>query len=476
MLPRQLRDAAWVLEESVRLHGLRRAESLNDAVWHPAHYLESRKMAERAEALEQKNEELYRELSGTPVQDGYFSMIYFPAAAIANLIKMHLYSGWNHLCASQGKAVANRYGQQVRACMERDRELAEEMAKFSDGKWKGMERASHIGFVNWNDEDWRYPVVHEITLPPQPRLVVSRADETQTFTNQYFPIPLCIDDFLFPGTEGVILQIANGGAGAVEWEIPERPEFLKLSAYRGRTELQDEIEVQILWDKLEPEREAKAVFHVQAGRESVPVCVRAKKQEFCQVPEGAFVMQDGLCVMDAADCRETIGGSFAKETVKYERLNEYGKYGSGMKVLPSTAIFGEQDLADGTAPGLGYDVWTPEGGPCELMLHTSPANPLIYGGHLRVGVSVNGAPAQLLDITGDVYRGGDGTCRRWADAVLNQEHTAKLPIELRAGLNRITLYAQDAGLVLERLTICRKDAEMKESYRGPARSYQKTGA
>lgn len=78
---------------------------------------------------------------------------------------MHLYSGKNHLYASQGKAVANEYDKLVEACIEKDEALKAQMAAFKDGKWAGMELASHIGFTNWNDEDWRYPVRHVIRLP-----------------------------------------------------------------------------------------------------------------------------------------------------------------------------------------------------------------------------------------------------------------------------------------------------------------------
>lgn len=468
----QLADMAWVLEESVRLHGLRRAESLNDTVYHPAHYLETKKMLERADALERENERLRKTLAGSPAQSGYFSMIYFPAAAIANLIKMHLFAGLNHLYAAQGRAAANVYGEKLQACIERDAALKKEMAEFSSGKWKGMEMASHIGFVNWNDEDWRYPVRHEITLPGQPRLVVSRADETKTYTNQYFPIPLEIDDFLCAGTEEVLLQIANGGEGEVCWEIPERSDYLSFSAYQGRAAVMDEIAVRVLWDKVDSYEPMEFTCHVRTKRETVPVCIRVRKQDLSRVPEGAFVMQNGLCVLNASDFARSIPGNFSGREAAFRILEDYGKYGSGMKVFPSTAVFSEDEIA-GAAPGLTYEIWAQEECGGVLELHTSPANPLIYGGSLRVGVSVGEEPARILDITGENYRGGDGACPKWADAVLNQEHVAGLPVKLRQGLNRITLWAQDAGIVLERMIIYKCGAKKKDAYLGPGRSYQK---
>lgn len=42
-----------------------------------------------------------------------------------------------------------------------------------------------------------------------------------------------------------------------------------------------------------------------------------------------------------------------------------------------------------------------------LELHTSPANPLIYGGRLHMGVSVNQEVPVELCITGEKYKGGE---------------------------------------------------------------------
>ncbi|MCC8104015.1 MAG: glycosyl hydrolase 115 family protein, partial [Clostridiales bacterium] len=242
----QLADITWVLEESTRLHSLRRAEALNDTIYHPAHYGEAKKMLACADALERKNEELREALEKTPCGDGYYSTIYFPAAGIANLLKMHLYAGLTHLDSAQGKARANQYGERLAACIARDQALASEMAAFKGGKWSGMEREKHIGFVNWNDEDYRYPVRHVMTLPDQPRLVVSRADRMETFTNQYFPVPLVIDDFQKAGVDEVILEVANGGQGAIDWNVEGQNDFFEITPREGSTELLTEVRIRFL--------------------------------------------------------------------------------------------------------------------------------------------------------------------------------------------------------------------------------------
>ncbi|MCD8337757.1 MAG: glycosyl hydrolase 115 family protein [Lachnospiraceae bacterium] len=492
----QLEDITWVLKESTQLHSLRRAEALNDTIYHPAHYGEAKRILVRAEALEQKNEELRGTLEKTPCGDGYYSTIYFPAAGIANLLKMHLYAGLNHLYSAQGKAIANLYGERLEACIARDQALASEMAAFKGGKWSGMEREKHIGFVNWNDEDYRYPVRHVMTLPDRPRLVVSRADRTKTFTNQYFPVPLLIDDFQNAGVDEVVLEIANGGQGTVDWKIEGVNDCFEITPKEGSTELLTEVRIRFLRERfqadagLDPsgkktdvlcENKAAACHAmngsgmvefrcaVVAGRERVPLLLRAGIKDLSAVPEGAFLIQDGVCVWDASSFTE----STSCDRAAFHVLEEYGKYGSAVKAFPTTEIFGREDWSEGAAPSLTWEIWAWEAGEYCLTLHTSPANPLVYGGKLRVGLSVNGQNPETVTITGDGYRGGDPDCADWCQAVLDQEHKANVRVRLREGLNRITVYAGDAGLSLERFTLIKEGAELLPSYLGPDVSYRK---
>ncbi len=514
----------WIQEESVRLHGLRRAEALNDRVYHPAHYHEGRTMLERAKRLEQENERMRQRLAGTPCADAYFSMIWYPAAGIANLLKMHLYAGFNHLYASQGIALANVYGEKLEECIRKDEEAAEQLAAFRDGKWRGMELAAHIGFVNWNAQDWRYPLRHVLTLPKEPRLSVSRTDDCRIYTNQYFPVPLVIEDFCFAGAREVTLRVANGGQGVLCWKIEDAPSCLEFSSLEGSTELADEVRIRLRSRKKIPVEQTKGtpgevcakreretfctvsgteVFHcddvlgteatcsICAGEERVPlrfllrspacenqltaqrevyttneertVITRPREDDPAEIPDGVFLLQGGVCAINAVDYNRKTPGHCAGAEASFEELTDYGKFGSGMKVFPVTAAFsGPED-----APGLSYEIWNPKECGAVLTLHTSPANPLVYGGMLRMDVSVNGAPPQTVVIADPSYRSGENDCREWAEAVLAQEHAADVPITLHTGINQITISPREAGLVLERLEICEDGTERKASYFGP---------
>lgn len=461
---------AWILEEYIRLNHLRRPESCNDKVYHPAHFEEGRRMLLRCEKLEQENESMLALLKERKREDAYFSMIYYSAAASANLLKMHLYGGMNHHFALQGKAVANEMGDRMEACIARDEALAEEMRAFKEGKWAGMEAACHIGFTNWNSEDWRYPLNYVVRLPKQPRLVVSRADGEDYYTNQYFPIPVWIDDFSTSERKKITLEIANGGQGVVKWCIDESCPWLTYSAVQGETRLQERLTLTVNSELL-PEGEQEFCFHIRAGEESVPVQVKAKQRDFSMVPSGCFLPQKGRYVIPAVDYIEKQDGNWEGQKASYERLDDYGKYETGMKVFPVTASFTKEQT--GEAPALTYALWAEEEGCYELELHTSPANPLVYGGRLTVGLSCNEEEVTELILTDSTYRGGDNACVAWEHAMLIQEHVSTKKITLKKGENRITLYPREAGPVLERLVIYPEGKSIEASYLGPDTGFKK---
>lgn len=467
---REQEKIAWILEEYIRLNHLRRPESCNDKVYHPAHFEEGRRMLLRCEKLEQENESMLGLLRERKGEDAYFSMIYYSAAASANLLKMHLYGGMNHHFALQGKAVANEMGDRMEACIARDKALGEEMRAFKQGKWAGMEAACHIGFTNWNSEDWRYPLNYVVRLPKQPRLVVSRADGEAHYTNQYFPIPVLVDDFSTSERKKITLEIANGGQGVVKWCIDESCPWLTYSATRGETRLQERLTLTVNSELL-PEGEQEFCFHIRAGEESVPVQVKAKQRDFSMVPSGCFLPQKGRYVIPAVDYIEKQDGNWEGQKASYERLDDYGKYETGMKVFPVTASFTKEQT--GEAPALTYALWAEEEGCYELELHTSPANPLVYGGRLTVGLSCNEEEVTELILTDSTYRGGDNACVAWEHAMLIQEHVSTKKITLKKGENRITLYPREAGPVLERLVIYPEGKSIEASYLGPDTGFKK---
>lgn len=289
-----------------------------------------------------------------------------------------------------------------------------------------------------------------------------------------------IDDFVVSSSKKAKIQIANGGQGSVKWKIQEgarkvgldgiahesgegsRCEWLEFSQISGETALQDEVEISLKEENLPLGEEVSCSFEIKTETEFVPVLVKALQKDTSALPEGAFLAEHGMFVIDAVHYADKQAGLYEGEAVEFEELYDFGKYQSGIKAFPVTSSFDSKE----NAPSVTYELYSEEEKDCFLNLYTSPANPLIYGGKLSVEVSVNEGAGKLVEFTKAGYKGGEPGCIPWEQAVLNQEHVGSTEISLKKGLNKITVFAREAGMVLERLVVYPKDIERAVSYLG----------
>ena len=512
-----------VLTEYIRLNSLRRPEALHAGVYHPCHYGETDRMLSAVEAVEATSQHVMEELAPEE-KDAYYSMIHFPAMASMNLLKMHLYAGKNHHYAAQGRVAANTYRKLVKECIARDRELSAEWAAFRGGKWSGMELAPHIGFTRWNEDDSRMPVTMEIEPVGKPRMSVSRADEERTATKCYGPLMVVrVPDFMYAGCEKVVLEIANGGLGSFHFEImvenvqsaaesagcglpgeaktagilrkesagsedtvrsvsatktPALPRWLSVSPMSGDVEELEKVTLRCD-RRLLPEQTQTVRLVVQGGDAQVAVEIsgRASMRAAGQTTDGSsesngvsakdipdmiFTGQNGTIVIGAdhfCHKKDTEKGSF-------RIIPEYGKYGCGVKVFPSTAAF----TAEEDRPELTYRFLAETAGEYLVELLTAPSNPLVYRQSVSLMVSCGGQEPVRAELIPADFRSGEPGDGRWAQAALDQERKTSLSFRLEAGVQELTVGAQEAGVVLEQIRIRRKDIPVKEAYLGPGES------
>jgi len=451
-----------VLQGYIRMNAMRRPEALNAAIYHPAHYLEADRMLGLATAIEQVNEELFSNLTGK-AKDAYYSMVWLPAAASINLLRMHLYSAKNQHYANQGKKVANEYAQLVTDAIAYDRQLFSEFAAFKDGKWKGMELEAHIGFTTWNDDGYRYPIRTIVEPAHHPRLVVSRKDEAQIYHKTYgAPMTIQVDDFLYAHQESVVLEIANDGIGTLNYTIErvDAADWLTISALGGQVEAQEDLV--LTCDRAQLTEEVQSVrLLIQDGETTVAVEVRAKA-DVANLPELTHLGSHGVTVIGAdrfCTQKDVTAGRFV-------RLENYGRSGVGMKVYPTTANF---DVAD-DKPELSYRFFVEDAGEYVAEIWTTPTNPLRNNSPIRFTINAKGNVAQVItSVPADFVP--FHTDARWCEGVLDNIRKTRVELNFEAGVQEIVIGALEAGLILEKVLIYRKGDELKKSYLGPRMSF-----
>ncbi|HBA46333.1 MAG TPA: hypothetical protein DCZ91_00730 [Lachnospiraceae bacterium] len=503
------RKAVQVFTAYIRLNSLRRPEALHAGIYHPCHYGETKRMLETALETEKLSCQVMEEMKDNRP---YYSMVHYPAMASMNLLKMHLYAGKNHHYAAQGRKAANLYGELVQECIRLDRKYQEEWALFREGKWNGMQMAPHIGFTKWNEDDCRYPVVMKVEPVGHPVMSVSRGDREETATKKYGePMVIAVPDFMDAGCEKMTLEIGNGGYGRFRYCITVNsveglaetedggeenaklvingesaaeavnnekrvtkaggkslralPEWLEIFPMEGTVESLQEVSLICRREKLPLEKQTVSLS-VTDGETKVTVEVSGQAVKGCDtaltLPPMTFFPRKGVVTIGAEHyCRK-------KDTEKggFQVIEDYGKYGCGVKVFPGTAAFGEEE----ERPELVYRFLAEETGEYQVELYTAPANPLVNGESVNLTVSSGEKSVKAQLIPAD-FCSGDSGDDRWAEPALDKVRKTCVKLPFRKGVQELAIGAMEAGITLERIQIYQAGKAVEDAYLGPEESW-----
>lgn len=462
---------AKIAEGYIRMNGMRRPEALHAGIYHPCHHLEGNRMLELADRILEENEAIYHSLSGSS-RDAYYSMVYYPAKASMNLLRLHLYAGKNAHYAAQAKPVANRYAKLTEWCMQEDKDLAAEFAVWKQGKWSGMEQECHIGFTRWDNAGCRYPLRTLVTPLDAPHMAVSRADGSRVAVRAYgSPEIIAIDDFLYGFDEGcqdVWVEVANLGTGSLQYhiELEDGQDCPWLSVDPAEGTVSELASVKLTCDrsKLSTARQDVRLL-VRDGETTVALWVSGKATDKSGLLPGTFLEADGRVVMEADHycCKkDTLKGGFA-------RLEHHGRSGHGIRVCPVTACFGRWE----EKPEVSWRFLLEQAGLYCIEFWMTPCNPVEPGQHISYGVCLDQEPAEWMDAVPEGYEAGGTKDMWWCQGALDHIRKNTMFRTLPAGVHELTVQALEPGLALERIVIWREDRPLAKSYLGPLETPRK---
>ena len=457
-----IEELAWVLTEGIYLTGLRKPEALNSTIYHPAHFREGERILERTLNVQNTLMKIQDALPDV-CQDGFYSMIAYPLNAAMNLIQMQIYAGLNAHYAGKGVKTANDYSDLVTRVIQKDREYGSLFAEKFQEKWSGMELGKHIGFTKWNEDGCRYPLRIQVEPFTRPRMVVSRRDSESICVKNYGqPDQIVVHDFLYPGNESVAIEIANDGIGCYHCQIEaEECDWLILDWREKNIEKQEILNLVCDQEKLPREPETCNIL-ITDGDTDVRIIVYGQKKITEELEPMTFYENDGVVAMLAEHYYESVPGKAGE----WKELRGYGKYDSALKAFPVVETF---SLGEG--PAVKYQFIVEQAGKYQLQVLSAPSNPLVEGGKLSFGFQINDGFVLKANSVGDEYYGGEPACAEWCDGVLNQIHKKSITVMLKAERNEVTIYAVDAGFVLEELLIVRDDISLPSSYMGPEENW-----
>ena len=448
-----------ILTEYTRISSMRRPEAMHAGVYHPVHYAESDRMLARVDEVIRRAEDL-RTRTPEAILPAFYELVYYPAVGTMNVQKMQLLAGKNIHAARRGSRDANRLADKVGKCIERDRRLVTEYHHINGGKWYGMGLSEHVGFVNWNEEECRYPLQTKIEPANKPRAIVSVVGTDQsTQGGSWTGKTLYLNDFRRPDVDNAVIEIACGSAQPITYEITCDKPWLRFSAVQGKTALADRITVTM--DRQVRTNDTQAEILVRAAGNTIKILVQAAPVAIPADPM-TFVETDGYVSMEA-EHYHTKGDT---PTAGFKRLAGYGKTLSGMKVFPTTASF----IPGKDAPYLEYRFVASREGEYTAVLYMAPSNPVAADGVLCYGIQVNQGGIVVQDAVPRGQKVGD-LQNSWGEGVLNNIRKRSSAMTCVKGINALRIYAISPGLVLERIVAHPAGDEPPESCLGPTESF-----
>ncbi|MBR1440848.1 MAG: hypothetical protein IJ589_06465, partial [Lachnospiraceae bacterium] len=447
----------------------------------------------KARDIEERAEKAAQIFRGTASEDAFFQLVYFPAKASANLLKMQLYAGLNKMLASHGCPSANGYADVIKTCLEEDARLCDAYHKVHDSKWDGMMLSEHIGFTNWNEEEHMLPLRTYVTPYPGDRVCVSVSGNPEyTMGGDWTRKDLLMTDLLIPGGKGEI-RMENCCEADCTWkaETSEGADWIKLSAAKGtlrgavapaENKIEENNNVTFITVSADPELLHNACM--ETGSENITGTVTIRSGRCLAriiVAAGDFTVEEKTAKHDVpvlpANLKAPRGGvplACAIEAAEYDNVNPgkdctfklyepYGKYHSGLRTYP--ADDGNKNPAD--MPNALYSFYLPEEGDYEITLLQAPGGPVLKDTYCRFGVSANEGEIISVAAVDESYRAGENSCREWCHSVLVHEKSGAFTMQGKKGENTLRIYGFDPGVVLMRILIRKENSEKVSSFFGP---------
>ena len=474
--------ATKVLTECVRLNAKRKPEALKSDTYHPVHEHESEEILEIIDKMTSDTEKLYQEIKGTALEDCFFQLVYYPVNAVAAINRMQIYAGLNKLYAKQGKKKANSYAMLVKKYIEAERTLTDEYHSRNGGKWNHMQSVAHIGYNNWNEERWNYPLTQNYYPVKDSRLLVSLTDTDDStnanrWTRHILQLPICLD--ICPTNT---IEIANGGEKDLSYRIDCSDDYINIESIDEQPiskntcyTLDDTIKLQISVDKNKWNGSPDTSIIIygdnceELADESenctsitlVEVKVLISENDISKVTDNCHLESNGCISIEAIHYAKNIPSINAE----YKAIEDFGRTLGGVKAYPQTLSFKNEI----EAPALEYHVFSNNEGEYTCFLYAADSNPVEYKGKMQVRLKANDNDSIIVNTIPDAgfipWKSPS-----WSKGVLDHIHIGTCKLKLKKGSNTIRLIAMDPAVVTEKIVLWNPNAMIRDSYLGPKES------
>ena len=476
-----------LLRGYTRITSARRTEAMNDKVYSAFNYNETFDLLDEIVSLMKKCDRLCGKLEGN-TKFAFYELVWLPLTANLNVQKMWLLTTLNHAFCDLGSTYAMPLAKEINKCIAYDKIIVDELHNIHDGKWYGMGLSEHIGFINWCEEECKYPVVSTFEPANKERLIVNIKGSCQSTEGKYWTgRVLLLDQFLDPSCDEATLFLSTACDKDVKFSVENPCKGLRFSSVEGTIKPYTLNELKVKIDRSAIKRGDATEFCIHSADSYTVVKVPFNKASafkgdkvyhwvgrkdfgediikanihYRTVRENAFGMNYiSIPANGYSRC-------FASpKSASFRIVPDYSRGMDAIKAYPQDEVFGVKN-----APYLEYKISVPKSGKYDVTLYTNPSNPFSREPSILVGVSVNGGKVKKVNMIPDGFAVGDGN-PYWSQGVLDNVRETVVTVELKEGVNELNIHAINPNLVLEKIVISEEGVKIPESYLGPKPTYR----
>jgi hypothetical protein len=462
--PQFATDIADIITRYTRYNGRRKPELLAPDTYSLVNYREAETVAGDYDAIAARARNIAGQL---PVErrDAFYELVQFPVDAGALLNELYLAANKNALYAQQGRASANVFAVRTRELFAADTNLmAYYNQTFAGGKWNHFMDQAHLGYTNWCDSpqnSLRAVPLREIVVPPAAAPGLAVEGSTSAW-------PGASNDSVLPPFDSLTRQshyfeIFNRGQAPYDFTVTASEPWILLSETNGTVGADLRLWVGVDWNRV-PWGETSGIINVSATTNQFRIVLNVfNPVEPTRASLEGFVEGEGfVCVEPEHFTRARDAGAS-----RWLRIEDYGRTLSGMRAT------GPVDLPVVTlvkdAPVLEYQMFLFHTGAVQVATITSPTLNFLPGHGLRLGVSFDDDPPQILTLVPAGYKAQSGNMD-WERVVADNaryvysNHMIKQP-----GYHILKYWMVDPGVVLQKIVV--NLGGLKPSYLGPPESF-----
>ena len=453
---------AGIVSQYAKYNGRRKPELLEPETFSLTDYREADGVLADWKTLAAEAEVIAQKLPADE-HDAFFELVLYPVKACEIVNVLYLDAARNRLYAAQGRASANILAAEVKKLFQADADLSDYYNHtLAGGRWDHMMDQTHIGYTGWQQPPAnRLPPVAEIVIPEPAEMGVAVEGSTNAWPGSGVEAVLPpFDNFNEPSR---YLDVFNRGKSAFEFSATPHEPWIKISRTHGTVVTEERLWVGIDW-KTAPVGLTNGFVTISGGGTNV-VLVKVNLSNPPWPPKKSvqgFVEADGCVAIEAEHFSKNLDAGGAG----WRAVPELGRTLSGMTIFPVTA---PSVLPPENSPCLEYQMFLFHSGMVEVETILSPTLNFVSGRGLRLAVSFDDAPPQIVTAVPADFSAGDGNLD-WETTVKDGVRKVVSTFTLeRAGEHTLKIWMVDPGVVLQKIVV--NLGGVRPSYLGPPESF-----